>query len=177
MKLIDRVARLLRADAHGVVSALEERGLLLRQHLREAELEILQKRARVEALGIEAARLADEAERRQQRIDALDADVELALAGGKDDLARFAASQLLSERRDFAALEHQKAQVEETRTRVAERLTEQERTLDSLSVRARCWLAGRERAVHDEFAGLSRVADEEVELELMRRRSAAEATS
>ena len=50
MKLFDRMTTLIKADAHGVVDALEERSLLLRQHVREAELELLQKRARVEAL-------------------------------------------------------------------------------------------------------------------------------
>lgn len=174
MDLIDRIARLVRADAHGVVDALEERGLLLRQHLREAELEVLQKRARVEALGLEVARLIEERERRQQRIEALDADIELALAGDKLDLARFAAAQLLAERRDLDSLDSQHGQVEETRARVVELLADQERTLDQLSARARNWLAGRERAVSDELAGRSRVADEEVELELMRRRMAAE---
>jgi phage shock protein A len=173
MHLIDRIARLLRADAHGVVDALEERGLLLRQHLREAELEILQKRARVEALELEAARLAEERERRQQRAEALDADIELALAGDKDDLARFAAAQLLAERRDLEALDFQHGQVEEARSRVAELLADQEQMLDQLSARARSWLAGRERALSDELAGRSLVADEEVELELMRRRRTA----
>ena len=174
MDLIDRIARLVRADAHGMVDALEERGLLLRQHLREAELEILQKRARVEALGVEAERLAKETERRRERLAALDEDVELALSGGKDDLARFAAGQLLSERRELEALEHQRVRVEETRARLAERLTEQERTLDELKARARTWMAGRDRAVRDELAGFSKIADEEVELELMRRRTASE---
>ena len=60
MKLFDRMTTLIKADAHGVVDALEERSLLLRQHLREAELELLQKRARVEALTEEGARLRDE---------------------------------------------------------------------------------------------------------------------
>ena len=41
MNLLDRMARLVRADAHGVVEALEDRGLLLRQHLRDAEAEVL----------------------------------------------------------------------------------------------------------------------------------------
>ena len=174
MDLIDRIARLLRADAHGMVDALEERGLLLRQHLREAELEILQKRARVEALGVEAERLAEEAGRRSERVAALDDDVELALSGGKDDLARFAASQLLSERRELEALQLQRTSVQETHVRVTERPGEQERALDELRARARTWLAGRERAVHDDLGGFSRIADEEVELELMRRRTATE---
>ena len=39
MKFFDRLTTLIKADAHGVVDALEERSLLLRQHVREAELE------------------------------------------------------------------------------------------------------------------------------------------
>ena len=46
MKILDRMGLLMRADAHGVMDQLEERSLLLKQHLREAELELDHKRAR-----------------------------------------------------------------------------------------------------------------------------------
>ena len=62
LRLIERIALLLRADAHGVVDALEERSLLLKQALRDAELDLLEKRAHVEALEREeerAIRLGD----------------------------------------------------------------------------------------------------------------------
>ena len=39
MKFLDRALRMVRADAHGIMDQLEERSLLLKQHLREAELE------------------------------------------------------------------------------------------------------------------------------------------
>jgi phage shock protein A len=49
MRILDRMGLMIRADAHGVMDQLEERSLLLKQHLREAELELDRKRARLEA--------------------------------------------------------------------------------------------------------------------------------
>ena len=37
IKLFDRIATLVKADAHGLVESLEERSLLLKQYEREAE--------------------------------------------------------------------------------------------------------------------------------------------
>ena len=55
LKLFDRIATLLKADAHGIVESLEERTLLLKQYVREAELELNRKRARLDALREEVA--------------------------------------------------------------------------------------------------------------------------
>ena len=99
MKFLNRLAVLVKADAHGVLEQLEERSLLAKQHLREAELELNRKRARSEALEEESRRLAEEAERIEGEVVALDADVELALAGGKAELARFSVRRLLPRRR------------------------------------------------------------------------------
>ena len=171
MKLFDRMTTLIKADAHGVVDALEERSLLLRQHLREAELELLQKRARVEALTEEEARLRDELARCGKRIAALDEDIALALDGEKEDLARFAIRRVIPERKEWSALEAQIGEVEETRAKVAERLEEQECQFEALRQRARVHLAEATRGEGDLPALMEPgVADEEVELELLRRR-------
>ncbi len=170
MKLFDRMTTLIKADAHGVVDALEERSLLLRQHLREAELELLQKRARVEALTEEETRLRDELARSGKRVAALDEDIALALDGEKEDLARFAIRRVIPERKEQSALEAQIAEVQETRAKVAERLEEQEGQFEALRQRARTHLADAARGESD-LASLIEpgVADEEVELELLRR--------
>jgi phage shock protein A len=171
MKLYDRMKTLIKADAHGVVDALEERSLLLRQHVREAELELLQKRARVEALTEEEARLRDELARRSTRIASLDEDIALALDGEKEELARFAIRRMIPERKELTALEAQIAEVSETRAKIAERLEEQESQFEALRQRARVHLAEATRS-DDPLQGLEppEVADEEVELELLRRR-------
>ena len=171
MKFFDRLTTLIKADAHGVVDALEERSLLLRQHVREAELELLQKRARVEALTEEEARLRDELERCAKRMAALDEDIVLALDGEKEDLARFAIRRMLPERKELTALEVQITEVNETRAKLAERLEEQECQFESMRQRARVHLAEASRN-DDDLQGLAppAVADEEVEIELLRRR-------
>jgi len=172
-RLTDRIATLLRADAHGVVDSLEERGLLLRQHLRDAELELLQKRAQLEALGEEEERLREERRRLGERLEALDQDVELALQGEKEELARFAIQRLLPEQREATALETQLEEVTKARGRLAEKLATQDRAMEELRNRSRSYLQ-RSRACPDDLLGAPAVADEEVELELLRRRGARE---
>jgi phage shock protein A len=172
LRLLDRIATLLKADAHGMVESLEERSLLLKQYLREAELELNRKRARLEALRDEEKRLREASARREEEIRALDEDVGLALAGGKDDLARFAIRRLLPRRAELKALVAQIARHGEEARALAERIDAHQAQLDALRVRVRAEVA-RER---DEPGGATWsvepvVADEEVELELMRRRS------
>ena len=105
MSLLNRLASVVQADAHGVVDALEDRRLLLRQTLREAELELDRKTARHETLVAEAEQLSQARDRLTQVADAADADVEMALGRGEQELARFAARKLLSARRELADVE------------------------------------------------------------------------
>src|SRR5689334_7090326 len=102
--LFDRIRTVLEADAHGIVESLEERSLLLKQYVREAELEVNRKRARLEAVREEEKRLREAIASREGEIRALDEDVSLAIAGGKDDLARFAIRRLLPRRAELKAL-------------------------------------------------------------------------
>ena len=95
MQFIDRLARLVKSDAHSILDQLEERSLLLKQHLRDAELALNQKRDQADALAEEQRRLREEEQRLDARVAALDEDVELALAGEKEELARFAVRRLI----------------------------------------------------------------------------------
>jgi len=171
--LFDRIATLLRADAHGVVGALEDRALLLEQSLREAELDLLGKRARLETLEREEARVRERAERVRAAIAALDEDVELALAGEREELARFAIRRLLPLRDERAALEREAASLAGARSALAERLARQEPELEELRARVRARLAqGPGPGGPDPFAPPP-VDEAEVELELLRRRTPA----
>jgi phage shock protein A len=172
-RLVDRITTLFRADAHGVVEALEERSLLLKQYVREAELELDRKRARLEAVREEEKRLREALERREAERVALDEDVGLALAGGKEDLARFAIRRLIPCRRVVQALRAEVAERAEEGRVLAERVEVQEAQLEGLRTRVRAALA---RPADPERPGgwlaEPAVADEEVELELLRRRTA-----
>lgn len=169
MRLFDRVSQMVKSDAHGIVDKLEERSLLLKQHLRDAELALSHKRAEAEALEEEERHLRDEADRLAARVAELDEDVELALAGGKDELARFAVRRLLPVREARSAVRAKIERVGETRARLGAELGSQEAQFEELSrgVEARLARARQEQAAPPPLERA--VADEEVELELLRR--------
>lgn len=175
LKLFDRIATLVRADAHGVVESLEDRALLLKQYVREAEIDLCRKRAELEALNDEEKRLRETQARREEEARALDEDVNLALAADKDDLARFAIRRLLPRRSEVKAAAARLHELAERSRMLAERLAEQEGQFETLRARVRAELAREpELGPSCGWQGEPVVADEEVELELMRRRRAAE---
>jgi phage shock protein A len=177
MKITERLNRLVRSDVHGMLEQLEERSLLLKQHLREAEMELARKRAEAEALEEEERRLGEELARSEEAVRALDEDVELALAEGQDDLARFAVRRLLPRRKAADELKRRTAEVADARQRLGERLEQQTRELEELRERVRLRLAAarEERERRTPEVSEVGVANEEVDLELLRRRSAGHA--
>src|SRR5262245_24545503 len=105
MNVLHRLFRLARADAHGVLDALEDRALVIRQCLREAELELERKRMRRAELASCLASSERERERVMAREVELDRDVALAIERGETDLARFSVRRLLGARRQRELVE------------------------------------------------------------------------
>ena len=50
MSIFKRIRTTVQADAHGVIDAIEDRALLLKQYLRDAETDLAKKRARLQQL-------------------------------------------------------------------------------------------------------------------------------
>jgi phage shock protein A len=173
MRVFERIGRIVRADAHGMMDHLEERSLSLKQHLREAEFEVAQKRGKLEAIDEERRRHAEDGRRLEARVAALDEDVELALGGDDPELARFAVRRLLPKREALKALFARVAQLDEHRNRLMAQLEGQEAQLAELRPRIKAALAlpdpePARRPI--EFVGDAPVSDEEIDLELLRRR-------
>ncbi|HEV7733174.1 MAG TPA: hypothetical protein VGR62_13470, partial [Candidatus Binatia bacterium] len=131
-------------------------------------------RARLDAVREDVKRLGQEIAHHEREIGALDEDTALALAAGKDDLARFAIRRLLPHRRALAVAQARLAERTTEGSDLAARVAEREGKLEALRSRVRAELAReRSRDVDEPWTAEPVVADEEVELELMRRRSAA----
>ncbi|MEE8523670.1 MAG: PspA/IM30 family protein [Thermoanaerobaculia bacterium] len=180
MSLMKRWTTLIRADAHGVVDALEDKALVLRQHLRDASAELDRKRCRITALAAEGQDLEKEADRSARRIEALDRDVAMALAEGQEDLARYAIKRLLPLRHGAEELERRRTAVKDELAELGERLAEQEAEYQLLESRVQGHLACLEREREGGCGTLARelvVTDEDVEIELLRRRQTAEGGS
>ena len=174
MGLLARLSTLAKADAHGVVDALEDKALVLRQQVREAAAELDRKRCRVAGLVAEDKDLAAEAERIDERKTALEEDVELALAGDKDELARYAIKKLLPLRHGATEIERRREALTEERVELEQQLAEQEAEFELLESRVKGYLARQgEGAGVRAFTDLA-VTDQDVELELLRRRAARE---
>ncbi len=175
MQFFDRLTRLVKSDAHSILDQLEERSLLLKQHLRDAELALNQKRDQADALAEEQRRLREEEQRLDARVAALDEDVELALAGEKEELARFAVRRLIPVRETSRDVKARIARAAVRHERISECLASQELQFEDLKqgVEARLAEACQERARPP--ATERSVADEEVELELLRRTRSAHA--
>jgi phage shock protein A len=170
IRFTQRLTRLIRADAHGIIESLEDRSLLLKQHLREAELALQGKRARLATLGDEEHRLLEDTKRLEQTLRDLDEDTRLALAGGREDLARFAIRKLLPKQHEAASLRARIDEIRAERESLAPKLATQEAEFEELRTRIRNQLAADARtAANPELCPEWRVADEEVEMELLRR--------
>ena len=173
MPLLDRLRLTLRADAHGVIDALEDRALMLKQHLRDAELEVHKKRARLAELATEETRLTEDEKRVAIEQAQHDRDAELALAEGCDDLARKALSRALPLGQLVRRIRERLEQNRREQRELSVVLAAQETELSALRTRVEAFLAA-EHAVHSEgraFVPLP-VSDDQVEIELLRRKRA-----
>ena len=180
MTLLRRFLTLARADAHGVLDSLEDSSLVLKQCLREAELELAQKRQRLEELGRWQEQLEQARAELASRAQELDSDIQLALGQDQEDLARFSIRRLLGARRRETTLAEQLAGVREERERLARELESQESELAELEERVQTHLT--EQRAREQFAAAApedgdpaRAGNElpvhelEVEIELLRR--------
>lgn len=183
MTFFQRFLTLARADAHGVLDSLEDRSLLLKQCLRDAELELARKRQHRDELASWLELLGRQREQLGARETSLDDDIRLALGRGEEALARFSIRRLLAARKQLEQLAEQERTAREDLDALVDKLAAQERELEELRDRVEAELA-RERALgraacapatssDADLAG--GVRDEEVELELLRRRSGGEA--
>lgn len=174
MGIIHRISTLVKADAHGVVDAVEDRSLLLRQHLREAELELHRKRARLEAIDAEAKALAEESKHIDKTLARLEEDIALALEGDKEELARFAIKKHIPLKRRLAHIAYRIEQGVSERESLVATLDQHETEFEELRGRVKAHLsqaAARDRGeLVDPYCDPI-VADEEIELELLRRTS------
>ena len=180
MGIMTRVLRLCRADLHGVIDQLEDDGLMLKQHLREMEEEL----GRKESWYNRMVRARDQAVRdlkaQDRETEALERDLDAAVARDKDDIARMLIRKLKNQGRrreelnrhilaldtDLAQagvlVEEQRLQYEELRLRAGEFFQVRERET---------WAVGPAGGPERDFR--EETMNEEVELELARRKETA----
>ena len=177
MAIMTRLLRLWKADMHGVMDQLEDKALLLKQCLREMESSLRQKQARLEQLHRNLEQLAKDQALRLQENEKLEADIALAVRKEKDEVARMLIRKRILLEATHARLEGQRRHLEEEARRLTQTIAGQQGQYEQLKVQAAAYCQHSEQraaedpaSFWDEPAGPAPLTEEEVELELMRRK-------
>ena len=88
MAIMTRFMRLCKADIHGVMDHLEDKGLVLKQHLRDMEEEVNRKEARLNEIKASRDHAQREYEKFMRESEKIEQDITVAIEKEKDDIAR-----------------------------------------------------------------------------------------
>jgi phage shock protein A len=176
MALINRVARLFRADFHAVLDHIEEPEQMLRQAIRDMEDELAVIEQRLSATLLEQGTLEQQEKELRASLDELGDKLDFCFDTGKDELAkRLVRSKLEAE----LALKHIRAKSASSDDYIAEqqkRLEEGRRQLDSLRQKAEIVATNRKVGArgqaHAPPRNESSISDADVEIAFLREKSA-----
>jgi phage shock protein A len=111
MGIMSRAVRMCKADLHGVMDQMEDKDLLLRQHLREMQAAMAGRQARIDQFEETLHAGKRERSRIVQELQNLEVDLDRAVARGRDDIARMLIRKLFPLRK---RIEHMTRHLDET---------------------------------------------------------------
>ncbi len=177
MSIATRFIRLWKADMHGVMDSIEDKGLLLKQCLREMEDELQSKEAAAHTLGKKKEQAKQEHEAMQQENRKVEDDLEAAVSMGKDDIARFLIRKRLLLCRHLQEMESHIKRLKQDSIISQESVAARKLHYEKIKLRAAEFFRTAENTewehVFSEIiptATLKEPSDEEVELELLKRK-------
>jgi len=169
MALLERMARLFRADMHAVLDRIEEPEALLRQALREMEDELAGDEQRYKGLTRELGLLNTRQTELEQSLRNIETELDLCFDAGKEDLARALLKRRLETQCHGTLLARKRACLEEAAVTLEARLEQNRARLDAMRAQAE-WLT-HESGMEPEDAWAApdlAVRDQDVELALLR---------
>lgn len=179
MGILSRMFRLCKADVHGVMDQMEDKGLLLKQYLREMETGLKEKETRLAQITHSCRQVERELAQRRQEAQKLEKDLDLAVRKEKDDIARM----LIRKRRTLEGsceqLGYRIENLNEEKGHLTETLDQQRLQYDQLKIKVASFCQQAEQqgfeegvGYDDSQAGWQAPTQEEIELELLQRKEA-----
>lgn len=177
MGILSRMFRLCKADVHGVMDQLEDKGLLLKQYLREMEASLKEKEERLEQIGGRLRQVQRDLAQRREEVQKLEKDLDLAVLKEKDDIARMLIRKSRTLQDSCEQLTYQMDSLEEEKGKLAETLAQQRLQHEQLSIKAASFCRQAEQQVFVDAAvhappSWKAPSEEEIELELLQRKEA-----
>lgn len=179
MGIMSRMFRLCKADVHGVMDQLEDKGLLLKQYLREMETSLGYKEQQVNALTQRSDRLKRQVANHSEEMQKLEQNLTLALKKQKDDIARILIRRRQALETASGQLKEQVETIAQEKTQLLETLASQHLQYETLKAKADayCRRSGEhlfDTVVHHNTGDWTTVDanNEKIELELLQRKEA-----
>jgi phage shock protein A len=177
MAIIARIVKIFKADIHGVMDQLEDRGLLLKQHLRDMEEALNQKQAKFRKM----TALHNQGQKNlagyKQQWEALDHDLTVAVRKNKDDIARMLIRKMKPLENLSDELTCHLKTLDEEMQEFNSRLQQQRLRYEQLKYRTTEYLQKtqmqqweKEMIAPVSDDGYAALADQEIELELLKRK-------
>ena len=179
MGILTRIVRLCKADIHGVMDQIEDRGLLLRQHLRDMEKALSLKEARLKKMAVSRRQAQQEYDKYKRECEKIEQDLTMSIEKDRDDIARLLIKKLkpMAGHKDelghhIEALDHEISQLRDCVEK--QRLQYEQFRLKSSEYCHRTEQHEREKTMSAILPDMiSRdLCDEEIELELLQRKEA-----
>ena len=184
MGILNRFVRIFKADIHGVMDQLEDKGLLLRQYLRDMEEALTQKEARLGKVTVARNQARQEIARHSLEIDKLEQDLAVAIKKDKNDIARMLIKKILPLTRLREALKHHMDHLNQEIAGIKESIDQQRVRYEHLKQQARQFFHQAEQQAWEKSNTVyeadninSMLGDEEIEIELLRRKESLASTS
>ncbi len=182
MGIFTRCMNLFKADIHGVMDQLEDKGLLLKQCLRDMEDALAEKQDTLNHAVLRQEKCLKESENSRRDIEKLDQDITAAIKKDRDDIARLLIRKSSARESHRDALLRHIESLEQDIARLRECIDAQKIQYEQIKLQTDTFF--REKAYKkmenpgssfspsDPVTGFGSLSEEEVELALMNRRDA-----
>jgi phage shock protein A len=177
MGIMTRMLRLCKADIHGVMDQIEDKELLLKQYLREMESSLQHKASRLNQINQTMRKIERDLDLHEEEIEKLEKDLSLALRKEKDDIAKLLIRKQQVQAAGREQLQRQQQLLHEEKEQLGKLIDEQKGHYEQLKIKAATFFRQAEQRRFEEtqtVLGESVVSyatdDQEIELELMRRK-------
>lgn len=179
MGIITRIVRICKADIHGVMDQMEDKGLLLKQHLRDMEKALSQKEGRLKKLMAARRQTLQELDKFQGDIEKIEQDLTVSIEKGRDDIARMLIRKLKPMTLHKDELQRHIEVVDREIDQMQETVEKQRRQYEQFQLKSKAFDHKREQQEWEKHMSSivperisPDIPDEEVELELIQRKEA-----
>lgn len=169
MPLVQRISRLLRADAHAVLDQIETPREMLRQSIRDMQSAVFDNDQSLRDCRQRLADVKAQKTRTQALADAINDELDLCLDEGKEDLARQVIRRKLGIERRMKALDSQAATLADESLELESVIERQRRSLDSMRLKAEVFLAEPSlRSKTEDSVRADEISESDIDIALLR---------